>query len=231
MRFAGTLFCGVILFVVVFFMAPGAEWRSMAQDSVILPDPDLPPESDPSDCEDLISLYALEGSPLSFDIIVPSCTMDDIRHRCFTDVNRQTMGIDELETFDSIWDAMMDFGSGPVSASLIGPVQTITYGRTLGTTGTFDTEIVSMTLSGDVDGMPIILRESPTHASLGQTIITDLGGELYQFESFFDVFIELSVDGGESWYSANDSGRLTLVLASTVATLPTSWGAIKSLYK
>ncbi len=231
MRFAKTLFCGVILFVVVFFMGPGAEWHSMAQDSVILPDPDLPPESDPPDCEDLMSLYALEGSPLLFNIIVPSYTMGDIRHRCFTDVNRQTMGIDELETFNSIWDAIMDFGSGPVPDSLIGPVQTITYGRTLGTTGTFDTEIISMSLSGDVDGMPIILRESPTQASLGQTSITDLGGGLYQIESFFDVFTELSVDGGETWYPADDSGRLTLVLASTVATSHTSWGSIKNLYK
>ena len=35
--------------------------------------------------------------------------------------------------------------------------------------------------------------------SLGKTSITDLGGGLYKIDSFFDVFTELSIDGGATW--------------------------------
>jgi hypothetical protein len=230
MRPVRMLILSIVLLVGVFIMAQGAGWLSMAQDPVVLPDPNLPPESDPPDCDDLISLYAGK-EPLLYNIIPLTCTMSDIRHRCFTEVDRQTVGIDEIETFYSIWDATVDFGSGTVLASLTGPVQTITYGKALSTTGLFDVEIVSMTLSGDVDGMPIMLRESPTHASPGRTAITDLGGGQYQIESFFDVFTELSVDGGDAWSPANDLVRLELVPAWTVSTSRTSWGAIKSIYK
>jgi hypothetical protein len=125
----------------------------------------------------------------------------------------------------------MDFGSGPVLVSLIGPVATKTVGKALSTTGTFDAEIVSMSLSGNAGEFTIILREDPVRASLGRTAITDLGGGLYQIESFFDVLTELSVDGGETWVAAADFGQLTLVPAWTVATRHTSWGAIKSIYK
>jgi hypothetical protein len=221
----------VVLLVGIFIMAPGAGWPCMAEDPVILPDPNLPPESDPPDCDDLISLYAGKGQLLLYDIFPFTCTMSDIRHRCFTEVNRQTVGSDEIETFDSIWDAVMDFGSGPVLVSLIGPVATKTVGKALSTTGTFDAEIVSMSLSGNAGEFTIILREDPVRASLGRTAITDLGGGLYQIESFFDVLTELSVDGGETWVAAADFGQLTLVPAWTVATRHTSWGAIKSIYK
>ena len=126
MSSARTLICSVVLLVVVFIMAPGTGLPALAQDHVILPDPDLPPESNPPDCDDLTSLYASGGEPLSFNIIITNWVMSNILHRCFTDVNRQIVGIDELETFNSIWDAMMDIGAGAEPVSLTGPVQTIT---------------------------------------------------------------------------------------------------------
>ena len=43
------------------------------------------------------------------------------------------------------------------------------------------------------------LRESPLLPSTGTTTLTDLGGGLYHIDSFFDVFFELTMDGGESW--------------------------------
>ncbi len=63
--------------------------------------------------------------------------------------------------------------------------------------GSWDTEIVSMDLSGQIPGGPTIdIRESPTIPSPGHLAITDLGCGLYEVDSFFDVFTELSVDGG-----------------------------------
>ena len=56
--------------------------------------------------------------------------------------------------------------------------------------------LASLFLSGDVGGHDIQIRESPTLASLGETYIMDIGGGLYDIDSFFDVFTELSVDGG-----------------------------------
>jgi hypothetical protein len=77
-----------------------------------------------------------------------------------------------------------------------------------GTTSTFDTEMVSLELSG---GSPVLgsfmLRESPTKQSLGKhTIAPDPRG--YRVSSFFDVFLELSTDGGATWNPANRSIRL-----------------------
>jgi len=61
-------------------------------------------------------------------------------------------------------------------------------------TGTLDTEMVSMDLTGNVSGYPVTIRESPTLASLGQTVIADDGGGGRMVaDSFFDVFVELSV--------------------------------------
>jgi hypothetical protein len=52
-----------------------------------------------------------------------------------------------------------------------------------------------------------MIRESPTRPSLGKTSITDIGppgsdpnpDNGYHIDSFFDVFTELSVDGGQTW--------------------------------
>jgi hypothetical protein len=62
-------------------------------------------------------------------------------------------------------------------------------------TDTFDTEMLSMGLIG---GGPFMIRESPTRASLGRTSVVPDGGG-YRIDSFFDIFTELSVDGGQTW--------------------------------
>ena len=73
---------------------------------------------------------------------------------------------------------------------------------------TFDTEMLSLDLSGDSPSFgPIMLRESPTKQSLGKhTIAPDPRG--YRVSSFFDVFLELSTDDGQTWTPANRSMRV-----------------------
>jgi hypothetical protein len=51
-----------------------------------------------------------------------------------------------------------------------------------------------------------MIRESPTLPSKGKTSITDIGApgpgpgdNGYHIDSFFDVFTELSLDGGMTW--------------------------------
>jgi hypothetical protein len=69
---------------------------------------------------------------------------------------------------------------------------------------TIEAEMVSLNITGG--GLPpdVMIRESPTRASGGGGSRTVLGGGGgYQIDSFFDVFTELSVDGGMSWYEGN----------------------------
>jgi hypothetical protein len=89
-----------------------------------------------------------------------------------------------------------------------GPVQTVVFDRLTSLTGTFQTEIVSMSLTGTGG---IMLRESPTLQSTGQTTITDIGGGMFHVDSFFDVWTELSLDGGSTWIP-NSGGPTHVVL-------------------
>jgi hypothetical protein len=94
---------------------------------------------------------------------------------------------------------------------LEGRVQTVAYAKgPSSTTGTFQTEMVGMDLHG-FSGM-VRIRESPTLPSLGQTRITDNMDGSYHIDSFFDVFTELSLDGGVNYnYVAALPTRVDLV--------------------
>lgn len=70
-------------------------------------------------------------------------------------------------------------------------------------TRVFDVEMVQLDLSGDLalfdPPVPFQLRESPTLPSTGQLTLTSLPSGEFQVESFFDVFTEITIDGGQSW--------------------------------
>ena len=84
----------------------------------------------------------------------------------------------------------VDLGSGPQSAGFNGQIEIL---REPGqTAGTIETEIISMSLTGDVGGVSIEIREDPNHPSTGLLTPTGTAGN---FDSFFDVFTEISVDG------------------------------------
>lgn len=93
----------------------------------------------------------------------------------------------------------------------------------------FDTEMLAMSLSGG--GMPVMIRESPTLASYGGTNQRDLGGGNYRIDSFFDVFTELSLDGGQSWFPTSDQMHLTTVDQSPTRAHEGTWGSVKILYR
>jgi hypothetical protein len=71
----------------------------------------------------------------------------------------------------------------------------------LGEPRIFETEMLSLNLNGVYNGVsPFMIRESPTIASTGQTTIESLLDGQYRIDSFFDVFTEMSVDGGATWF-------------------------------
>ena len=95
-----------------------------------------------------------------------------------------------------------------------------------------------MDLAGNVGGNPVMIRESPTLASTGQTTITDVGGGNFRIHSFFDVFTELSLDNGNTWIpQANGPTHVelgpvpepTTMIAGALMLIPFGLGALRSL--
>ncbi len=73
----------------------------------------------------------------------------------------------------------------------------------------FDTEMLALALSGGGGGSggSVMIRESPTLPSLGRAT---MHGSPPDISSFFDVFFELSVDGGQTWSPARSPMRIEL---------------------
>ncbi|MDD5065048.1 MAG: PEP-CTERM sorting domain-containing protein [Phycisphaerae bacterium] len=138
-------------------------------------------------------------------------SLSDITHGSFTNISRSYIGGDEIEYFDSVVTAAVDIsGIGNFPAVLAGPVTAQVYSKTSGQTGTFQTEIISMTMSGNVGGVNVMVRESPTLSSSGQTSI-EMSSSGWYIGSFFDVYTELSIDGGQTWVPSEESCRMVLV--------------------
>ena len=161
----------------------------------VLPTPDLPPEPDPPDCDAILSHYA--GADVHA-LFPGGIDFSNPRHSCFRNVQRTVDPAtgDETETFDSIVRGVVNDGSGPQTGH---PDRSGDHrGERQGwcDDGSWDTEILSMSLSGDVGGISIEIRESPGLPSPGHTAVTDVGGGQFQIDSFFDVYTELSIDGG-----------------------------------
>jgi hypothetical protein len=86
----------------------------------------------------------------------------------------------------------------------------------IGTVRQYDIELTQL----DIDaspffGGPLLVRESPTEDSQGTLTISELPGGMFQISSFFDVFVELSIDGS-NWIPADGAGQAAL----TVVPLP-----------
>jgi len=131
--------------------------------------------------------------------------------------------------------AVMDFGfslnGGPSNLTTAsGNVSLLDrFNHVSGSTRFFDTEMLQMDLAGGT----MMIRESPSLPSTGQTTIQDLGGGNFKIDSFFDVFTELSLDGGATWIP-NNNGAQHLTVSNGGCPTPTSnrsWGQLKVIYR
>jgi hypothetical protein len=69
-----------------------------------------------------------------------------------------------------------------------------------GITEYYDMEMMQLDISGGTLLAGVQIRESPIRASLGRTTSSAVGGgATYQIDSFFDIYTEVSTDGGMSW--------------------------------
>lgn len=74
-----------------------------------------------------------------------------------------------------------------------------------------ETELLTMNLSGTSPFGPLLLRESPTRASPGK-ITQRTPGVDFAADSFFDVFFDISLDGGQSWLPVQEPVRMEAVI-------------------
>ena len=128
--------------------------------------------------------------------------------------------------FDVFTEISLSLPGGPFqireSPTRQSTIRTTNSGPTPTGDGTvFDTEMLSLDLSGGTLPPGVMIRESPTLPSLGKTSIREsptLPG-LYHIDSFFDVFTELSIDGGQTWTPADGPMHLTGVPEPSTLTL------------
>ncbi len=104
-------------------------------------------------------------------------------------------------------------GGGGATGTASGAMRAANIGSS-GQDGYFDTEMLALSLVGLPGGL--MIRESPSRPSMGQTAIRNLGPggpgpvcDPCTIDSFFDVFTELSIDGGQTWEQASGPLRLT----------------------
>lgn len=77
--------------------------------------------------------------------------------------------------------------------------------------GSWDTEMLSMDLTGQAPGgPPVIVRLAPGQPSLGQIRATDLPDGTFNVDSFFDIWTEVSLDGGGTFNPATNPMRVAL---------------------
>lgn len=118
--------------------------------------------------------------------------------------------------FDIFYEVDLSIGGGPfIHNSGNGTAQVVGTAPAGPEPRLFQMEMLSLNISGVNGGItPFMIRESPTLASTGQTQIKNLGGGQFQIDSFFDVFTEISLDGGAIWRPSIPEPSTTLLAAS-----------------
>ena len=81
----------------------------------------------------------------------------------------------------------------------------------------FSIEMLSMDLAGGTLPPGMLLRESPTRSSGGRLSMDAVPGG-FIVDSFFDVWTELSIDGGQTWIEADSALRMISVPTPSVVT-------------
>jgi hypothetical protein len=154
-----------------------------------------------------------------FGVGLDTYALSNIMHLGFTGIVSIPDGANTIENFGSTVLGNLSINGvliGPIT--LTGPVSVKLFDYAPGETGTFQTEMLALSLIGV--GVPVLVQESPTKESRGQTIITQLGGGgLYRIDSFFDVFTELSIDNGSTWTPSLGATRVDL----TNTPIPGAW--------
>ncbi len=131
-------------------------------------------------------------------------------------------------TFNTTFSSTVTIGGGPATSIQAPAVITMSvfYDHLTGQTRYYDTEILQMDIQGGSLPIGYMIRESPTIVSQGHRTATELGPGSYLLDSYFDVFLQLSVDGGQNWIPSNNApSHMNLQPNASIPTMST-WGLI-----
>lgn len=126
----------------------------------------------------------------------PGIVISQVDHTGFNSIQLVTSGANEIENFNSELFGVATINGVSLPFELTGPVSVEAFGKAGVVTGTFTTQMLSMDMTGTVGGHSVEIMLEPTVASTGQTSITALPGGMFEIRSFFDIFTEISLDGG-----------------------------------
>ena len=154
--------------------------------SVVEPTAGLPPSQ---------GFYAAAG-PVNY----PGVSLSQVTLGEFSDIVPTFSAGNESVSFDSVLAGLVSLGGGtPAAFTLTGPVDSEVFGRTSDSElGTFNVRMTSMDVTGSVGGHSVEVVEvmlDPSDTTTGQTTIAATAGG-FLVSSFFDVFTEISLDGG-----------------------------------
>jgi hypothetical protein len=161
--------------------------------SVITNSPSLPPNTGSYQSGAVHATYNYFGTPV---------VIENISHTPNAGAATQNFTAspgNEIDTFPSTVTGLVSVGLSPfVPFTLSDPATSVeVFGRTSDTQlGSFNTKMLSLDLTGIVLGHSVEINLDPGNPTVGQTTISDQGGGMFQITSFFDVFTEISLDGG-----------------------------------
>ncbi len=130
--------------------------------------------------------------------------------------------------FDIFYDFEISYDSGgtwhPRSGSTTGTIRMMSPAPG----APIELELLALELVDVVGGFR--LRECPSRPSHGREAAAPNAGG-FHIDSFFDVFTELSLDGGQSWVDAPQSDHLEIGPGSPTPARSSSWGTVKAIYR
>jgi hypothetical protein len=133
------------------------------------------------------------------------------------------LNVPDIENFTSDVSGRYSLLNGPLTPFIApAPCQvSVTLTQVDGGTRTFDTEMLQLNLSGGTLPAGVMIRESPTLASTGRTTIRESSKGGFVIDSFFDIFVEVSLDGGGSW-TPETNGPTHVVLSGPGPAVPSA---------
>src|SRR5262249_48321836 len=119
-----------------------------------------------------------------------------------------------FEVFSSLFSAFFSMDGGGSFMPIAVPANVtvmVRFNSQIGNTRIFDTEILQLDMA---DGLPmgVLIRQSPSQRSLGRTTITLAPATgLYDIHSEFDVYSDLSFDGGQTFMTSSVAGHVEVM--------------------
>ncbi len=151
---------------------------------------------------------------LFYALFAQGIVIRDVKHHFFTaSLPAPPLGQSRVHTCDAVMDMEISIDGGQTFRPSRAPTamtMRVTHTRDEGTTQIFDTEMLQLDVHGGDLPLGVMLRESPTRKSQGGTAITANTDGTQRIGSFFDIFTELSLDGGQNWTPASGPSHIEL---------------------